>query len=59
MQLSFDFEVVRLAFRNAGIALIVAGMIAGAIEGKDVHSAVMTAIAGVVVICCTAISRRK
>ncbi len=59
MQLSFDFEVVRLAFRNAGIALVVAGVIAGVLEGKDARTAVMAAVAGIVIICCTAINRRK
>ncbi len=59
MKFGFDFEVVRLAFRPAGIALVVAGVIAGVLEGKSVHSASMAVALGVVVICCTAISRRE
>ncbi len=59
MKLGFDFEVVRLAFRHTGVALVIAGVLAGVLEGKDARTAVMAAVAGIVIICCTAIIRRK
>ncbi len=59
MKLGFDFDVVRLAFRPAGIALVVAGVLAAILEGKDLRSAATAVVIGVVVICLTAIIRRE
>ncbi len=59
MKLGYDFEVIRLAFRHTGVALVIAGAIAGIIEGKSVRIAMIAIAIGVVIICCTAIIRRK
>ena len=54
-----DFAAMRLAFRTAGIALVVAGVVAGIIEDKGAWAAATTVALGVILVFLTSIIRKN
>ncbi len=57
--INFEFKQVRLAFRHAGVALLVTGVVSSVFANEDVEAIVTAIILGVITVCLTAITRKN